>query len=173
MTILMPAADQSVLARRDAIVAALRAIVPGEGVISSAAEMLPYESDGLMEYRQPPMVVVLPDTTEQVAQVLKYCSAQGIKVVPRGSGTSLSGGALPLADAVLLGLGRDVCPCPSEQCVDQAFHRPDLSMSAVAVCMASRAAVRVAPFAAIAWLAEERAVFVATANSLTSRKAAF
>jgi len=86
--------------------AALRAIVPGEGVIDSPAEMLPYESDGLMAYRQPPMVVVLPDTTEQVSQVLKYCFEQGIKVVPRGSGTSLSGGALPLADGVLLGLGK-------------------------------------------------------------------
>jgi glycolate oxidase len=106
MTIMMPAADQAVLARRDAIVAALRAIVPGEGVISSAAEMLPYESDGLMAYRQPPMVVVLPDTTAQVSKVLRYCFDNGIKVVPRGSGTSLSGGALPLADAVLLGLGK-------------------------------------------------------------------
>ena len=106
MTIMMPASDQAVLARRDAIVAALRAIVPGEGVIDSPAEMLPYESDGLMAYRQPPMVVVLPDTTEQVSKVLKYCFEQGIKVVPRGSGTSLSGGALPLADGVLLGLGK-------------------------------------------------------------------
>src|SRR6266852_1514655 len=106
MSIMMPASDQAVLARRDDIVAALRAIVPGEGVIDSAAEMLPYESDGLMAYRQPPMVVVLPDTTEQVSQVLKYCFAQGIKVVPRGAGTSLSGGALPLADGVLLGLGK-------------------------------------------------------------------
>ena len=106
MAIMMPAADQAVLNRRDAIVAALRAIVPGEGVIDSAAEMLPYESDGLMAYRQPPMVVVLPDTTEQVSKVLKYCFEQGIKVVPRGSGTSLSGGALPLADGVLLGLGK-------------------------------------------------------------------
>jgi glycolate oxidase len=106
MAIMMPAADQAVLNRRDAIVAALRAIVPGEGVIDSAAEMLPYESDGLMAYRQPPMVVVLPDTTEQVSKVLKYCCEQGIKVVPRGSGTSLSGGALPLADGVLLGLGK-------------------------------------------------------------------
>src|SRR5437899_5744295 len=106
MTIMMPAPDQVVLGRRDAIVKALRAIVPGEGVIDSPAEMLPYESDGLMAYRQPPMVVVLPDTTEQVSKVLKYCCAQGIKVVPRGSGTSLSGGALPLADAVLLGLGK-------------------------------------------------------------------
>src|SRR6187401_993557 len=106
MTVMMPASDQAVLARRDSIVAALRAIVPGEGVIDSAAEMVPYESDGLMAYCQPPMVVVLPDTTEQVSRVLKYCFEQGIKVVPRGSGTSLSGGALPLADGVLLGLAK-------------------------------------------------------------------
>src|SRR6478752_3915666 len=106
MTIMMPASDQAVLDRRETIVAALRAIVPGEGVIDSAAEMLPYESDGLMAYRQPPMVVVLPDTTEQVSRILKYCFEQGIKVVPRGAGTSLSGGALPLADGVLLGLGK-------------------------------------------------------------------
>src|SRR5450631_2084058 len=106
MAIMMPAPDQAVLGRRDAIVAALRAIVPGEGVIDSLAEMVPYESDGLMAYRQPPMVVVLPDTSEQVSQVLKYCFEQGIKVVPRGAGTSLSGGALPLADGVLLGLGK-------------------------------------------------------------------
>src|SRR6266851_8804936 len=79
MTIKMPASDHAVLNRRDAIVAALRAIVPGEGVIDSSAEMVPYESDGLMAYRQPPMVVVLPDTTEQVSQVLKYCFEQGIK----------------------------------------------------------------------------------------------
>jgi glycolate oxidase len=106
MAMTMPAPDQAVLERRAAIVACLRTIVPGEGVIDSAAEMLPYESDGLMAYRQPPMVVVLPDSTEQVSKVLRYCSEQGIKVVPRGSGTSLSGGALPLADGVLLGLGK-------------------------------------------------------------------
>src|SRR4249920_2857676 len=68
--------------------------------------MRPYESDGLTAYRQLPMVVVLPDTTEQVSRVLKYCHEHGIKVVPRGSGTSLSGGALPLGDGVLLGLGK-------------------------------------------------------------------
>lgn len=106
MTILMPEPDQAVLARRNEIIAALRKIVPGEGTISSAAEMKPYESDGLMAYRQPPMVVVLPSTTKQVSEVLRYCHQHGIKVVPRGSGTSLSGGALPLADAVLLGLGK-------------------------------------------------------------------
>src|ERR1035437_8709279 len=103
MTIMIHAPDHAVRGRRDHIVAAWRASVPGEGVIDSAAEMVPYESDGLMAYRQPPMVVVLPDTSEQVSQVLKYCFEQGIKVVPRGAGTSLSGGALPLADGVLLG----------------------------------------------------------------------
>jgi glycolate oxidase len=102
----MPAPDLSVLARRDQIVAALRRIVPGEGVIAHDREMRPYESDGLTAYRQLPMVVVLPDTTEQVAQVLRYCHEQGIKVVPRGAGTSLSGGALPLEDGVLLGMGK-------------------------------------------------------------------
>src|SRR5246127_5630038 len=106
MAIMMPEADSAVLARRAEIVGALRAIVPGEGVIDSAAEMRAYESDGLTAYRQPPMVAVLPDTSEQVSKVLAYCHAQGIKVVPRGSGTSLSGGALPLADGVLLGLGK-------------------------------------------------------------------
>src|SRR5438046_1834705 len=106
MAIMMPASDLAVLDRREAIVAALRAIVSGEGVIDSAAEMLPYESDGLTAYRQPPMVVVLPDTTQQVSQILKYCFEQGIKVVPRGAGTSLSGGALPLSDGILLGMGK-------------------------------------------------------------------
>src|ERR1700704_2598257 len=106
VSIMMPASDQAVLARRADIVAALRAIVPGEGGTDSAAEMLPYGSAALMAYRQPPMVVVLPDTTEQVSRVLKYCFEHGIKVVPRGSGTSLSGGALPLADGVLLGLSK-------------------------------------------------------------------
>ena len=102
----MPEPDTGILARRDAIVAALRSIVPGEGVIASERAMKPYESDGLTAYRQLPMVVVLPDSTEQVARVLRYCHQQGIKVVPRGAGTSLSGGALPLGDGVLLGMAK-------------------------------------------------------------------
>jgi len=102
----MPELDRGVLDRREAIVAALRAIVPGEGVIAVEREMRPYESDGLTAYRQLPMVVVLPDTTAQVAQVLRYCHQNGIRVVPRGAGTSLSGGALPLVDGVLLGMGK-------------------------------------------------------------------
>ncbi len=106
MSVSMPEPDRAVLARRDRVVAALRAIVPGEGVIAAEREMKPYESDGLTAYRQMPMVVVLPETTEQVSQVLRYCHAEGIKVVPRGAGTSLSGGALPLVDGVLLGMAK-------------------------------------------------------------------
>jgi glycolate oxidase len=106
MPVTMPAPDAETLARRDEIVAALRAIVPGEGVIAAEREMRPYESDGLTAYRQLPMVVVLPSTTDQVARVLRYCHAHAIKVVPRGAGTSLSGGALPLSDGVLLGMAK-------------------------------------------------------------------
>src|SRR5713226_3947617 len=106
MPVVMPAPDQAVLARRERIAAALRAIVPGEGVIAAEREMRPYESDGLTAYRQLPMLVVLPDTTAQVSRVLEFCHREGIKVVPRGAGTSLSGGALPLADGVLLGMAK-------------------------------------------------------------------
>ena len=102
----MPLPDDTVLARRAQIVAALRDIVPGEGVIDSEIERRAYESDGLTAYRQMPLVVVLPETTEQIVRILRTCSAMGVKVVPRGAGTSLSGGALPLADGVLLGLGK-------------------------------------------------------------------
>jgi len=102
----MPEPDSAVLERRERIIAALRAIVPGEGVIATERELRPYESDGLTAYRQLPMVVVLPETVEQVAEILRYCHNEGIKVVPRGAGTSLSGGALPLADGVLLGMAK-------------------------------------------------------------------
>src|SRR5712692_2619474 len=102
----MPVPDAATIARRDEIAAALRAIVPGEGVILSASERRVYESDGLTAYRQPPLVVVLPSTTAQVAAVLRYCQDEGVKVVPRGAGTSVSGGALPLADGVLLGMAK-------------------------------------------------------------------
>ncbi len=102
----MPPCDAGVMSRREEIVAALRRIVPGEGVIDSERERAAYESDGLTAYRQLPLVVVLPSDTRQISEVLRYCAAQGVKVVPRGSGTSLSGGALPLGDGVLLGLGK-------------------------------------------------------------------
>ncbi|HUD90242.1 FAD-linked oxidase C-terminal domain-containing protein [Sphingobium sp.] len=102
----MPKPDEAVIARRAEIAEALRAIVPGEGVITDLDGLRPYETDGLTAYRQPPMIVVLPETTDQVSRILAWCHARGVKVVPRGAGTSLSGGALPLADAVLLGLGK-------------------------------------------------------------------
>ncbi len=104
--IAMPEPDRAVLSRRAEIVAALRRIIPGEGVIDKAIELRAFECDGLTAYRQPPMVAVLPDTTAQVVEVLRYCAANWVKVVPRGAGTSLSGGALPLADGVLLGMGK-------------------------------------------------------------------
>ena len=106
MSLRMPEPDAAILGRRERIVATLRTIVPGEGVIATERELRPYESDGLTAYRQLPMVVVLPETTDQVAQILRFCHAEGIKVVPRGAGTSLSGGALPLADGVLLGMAK-------------------------------------------------------------------
>jgi len=102
----MPEPDAGVIARRNEIIARLRAIVPGEGVIADTDELRVYEADGLTAYRQLPLIVVLPETTEQVSQVLRYCHEEGVKIVPRGAGTSLSGGALPLADAITLGLGK-------------------------------------------------------------------
>ena len=102
----MPIPDQEVIDRRSAIAAALRRIVPGEGVIEAPVEMRAFETDGLTAYRQIPLVVVLPETTAQVAEVLKYAHDNAIKVVPRGAGTSLSGGALPLADGILLGMAK-------------------------------------------------------------------
>jgi glycolate oxidase len=95
----MPAPDQTVLDRREAIVAGLKSIVPGEGVIAHPDALRAYESDALTAYRQRPLAVVLPRNTAEVAAVLKHCA-------PRGSGTSLSGGALPLADSVVVGMGR-------------------------------------------------------------------
>ena len=106
MSLRMPEPDAAVLARRERSWRRFARSFPGEGVIAAEREMRPYESDGLTAYRQLPMVVVLPETTEQVSRVLAYCHAEGIKVVPRGAGTSLSGGALPLDDGVLLGMAK-------------------------------------------------------------------
>jgi glycolate oxidase len=102
----MPDPDAAVIERRLTIADDLRALVPGEGVIVDEDERRAYESDGLTAYRALPLIVVLPQTVDQVANVLKYCKEHGIKVVPRGAGTSLSGGALPLEDGILLGMGK-------------------------------------------------------------------
>lgn len=102
----MPKPDESVIARREELAAGLREIVPGEGVIDGEEELRAFDCDGLMAYKQLPLIVVLPETTQQVSDILKYCHANNVKIVPRGAGTGLSGGALPLADAITLGLGK-------------------------------------------------------------------
>ena len=104
--IALPAPKPATLAARARIIAGLRALLPETGVIAEAIRLKPYETDGLSAYRQTPLAVVLPETTEQVAAVLRFCAENGVRVVPRGAGTSLSGGALPLADAVVVGLMR-------------------------------------------------------------------
>ncbi|SFK40094.1 FAD-linked oxidase C-terminal domain-containing protein [Methylocapsa palsarum] len=96
--------DHDVLSRRATIVAALKKIVPGEGVIDAAIGRRAYESDAFTARRALPMVVVLPETVDQVRAVLAYCHENNVKVAPRGAGTSLSGGALPLEDGVLLSM---------------------------------------------------------------------
>jgi glycolate oxidase len=102
----MPAPNARTLARRAQIVDAMRGIVPGEGVIDELDELAPYESDALTAYAQRPLLVVLPENTAQIAAILRWCNEHEVNVVPRGAGTSLSGGALPVEDGVLLGLSR-------------------------------------------------------------------
>jgi glycolate oxidase len=102
----MPEPKADIIARRAEIVAALSDRVGAANVISEPLRLKAYETDGFTAYRRVPLAVVLPETTEQVAAALKYCHEQGIRVVPRAAGTSLSGGALPLEDAVVIGVSR-------------------------------------------------------------------
>ncbi|MES2967925.1 MAG: FAD-linked oxidase C-terminal domain-containing protein [Pseudomonadota bacterium] len=102
----MPVPDALVLAKKDRIVARLRGVLPDDAVISDLAETRAYECDALTAYRCPPMVATLPRDTEQVSAILRICHEEGVPVVPRGSGTSLAGGALPTADCVVLGVAR-------------------------------------------------------------------
>ena len=104
MTIAMPELDQQVLNRRSEIIKELKKIVPSENVLAEEVELRPYETDGLTAYRQLPFVVVLPETTAQVSRILSFCFENNVKIVPRGAGTSLSGGAIPLGDGVLLSM---------------------------------------------------------------------
>lgn len=102
----MPTPNAAILARKSQIVAALRAVLPADAVIDAASETRAYECDALAAYRCAPLAVVLPASTAEVAAALKVCHAMGVPVVPRGSGTSLSGGAMPTEDAVILGIAR-------------------------------------------------------------------
>jgi len=102
----MPTPDAATIARRAEIAAQLRAIVGAAAVVESEDERRAYESDGLTAYRALPLLVVLPSTTEKVSRVMAYCHREHLKIVPRGAGTSLSGGALPLEDGIILGLSK-------------------------------------------------------------------
>ena len=102
----MPIPNAAILSKRDRVIARLAAELPSEALISDEAERRAYECDALTAYRCLPMAVVLPDSTEQVAAIMKICHSEGVPVVPRGSGTSLAGGALPTEDSVILGVAR-------------------------------------------------------------------
>ncbi|MCI5078482.1 FAD-linked oxidase C-terminal domain-containing protein [Oricola sp.] len=94
------------LARRDAIRAGLADLVAADCLVTDERELVPFETDAFTAYRRVPLAVVLPQTTEQVAAVMKYCSDNGVPIVPRGAGTSLAGGAIPQEDAVVIGVSK-------------------------------------------------------------------
>ena len=102
----MPAPSAAVLSRRSQIVAGLCALLPGDSVVDDPAETRAYECDALAAYRCAPLAVVLPRTTAEVAAILRFCHENRVPVVPRGAGTSLAGGSMPTADAVVLGVAR-------------------------------------------------------------------
>ncbi|GJD50212.1 putative FAD-linked oxidoreductase [Methylobacterium crusticola] len=106
MAIAFPSPDPAILARRDAIVAGLRGLVAPEALVTSEDERRAFETDGLTAYRRMPLAVVLPSTTAEVSAVLRYCHENGVRVVPRGAGTSLAGGAIAQEDAVILGVAK-------------------------------------------------------------------
>ncbi|MDO5612092.1 MAG: FAD-linked oxidase C-terminal domain-containing protein [Paracoccus sp. (in: a-proteobacteria)] len=127
----MPAPDARLLARRDQIVALLEQAAPG-AVISDPAETRAYECDALAAYRCAPLAVVLPRSTAEVAAILRLCHAERVPVVPRGAGTSLAGGSMPTADAVVIGLARmnavlDVSP--GDRTIRVQAGRTNLSVS--------------------------------------------
>jgi glycolate oxidase len=102
---LLPPSDSRIIARRAEIVAALKEIVP-DGVVADPSGLATFDSDALSAYHQMPLVCVLPSNREQVSAILQYAESQGVPIVPRGAGTSLSGGALPREDGILIGMGR-------------------------------------------------------------------
>src|SRR5579872_6326136 len=102
---LLPPTDPKIVARREAIVAALKAIVP-DGVVADKSGLSTFDTDAFSAYHQMPLVCVLPSDRHQVSEILKYSQGQGVPIVPRGAGTSLSGGALPREDGILIGMGR-------------------------------------------------------------------
>jgi glycolate oxidase len=106
-SVALPEPDRAIIARRLAIVEGLRRLVgPGCALITDEDGRRAYETDALTAYRRLPLAVALPSSTEEVARLLRFCHRNGIKVVARGAGTSLSGGALPAEDALVVGVSR-------------------------------------------------------------------
>ena len=106
MSLMMPLAEPEIMSRRDELIARLRDILPETSVIADETARRAYECDALTMYRQLPLVVVLPETVSQVSAIMALAQEMNVKVVPRGSGTSLSGGSLALEDGILLGMSK-------------------------------------------------------------------
>ncbi|HEY0571964.1 MAG TPA: FAD-binding protein, partial [Enterovirga sp.] len=106
MSIAFPEPDPRILARRDEIVAGLSRLVAPEALITSEDERRPFETDGLTAYRRMPLAVVLPSSTAEVSAIMRFCNENGVKIVARGAGTSLAGGAIPQEDAVVIGVSK-------------------------------------------------------------------
>ena len=105
-TLKMPKVDGKILNDRKKIIKDISAFTKRENILTEHEELKPYETDALTAYKQTPMIVVLPETTHEISKILSYCDKNKIKIVPRGAGTGLAGSALPLADCILLGLGK-------------------------------------------------------------------
>ena len=101
-TLKMPKVDRKILKDKEKIVKDICYFTKRKNILSEPEELKPYETDGLTAYKQTPMLVVLPETTQEVSKILSYCNRRKIKVVPRGAGTGLAGSALPLADLSLI-----------------------------------------------------------------------
>jgi glycolate dehydrogenase FAD-linked subunit len=106
MSLALPEPDRAVMARRDTIVEDLRRLVGPQTIIADEDGRRAYETDALTAYRRLPLAVALPSTTEEVSRLLRYCHQHNVKVIPRGAGTSLSGGALPAEDALVIAVSR-------------------------------------------------------------------
>jgi glycolate oxidase len=104
--IAFPVPDAGILARRPEIIAGLQAVMTEGALITTPDELRAFETDALTAYRRAPLAVALPTSTAEVARLLKFCNAHGVNVVPRGAGTSLSGGAIPQEDAIVIGLSK-------------------------------------------------------------------
>ena len=102
----MPKIDRKTISNKNTIIKNLKKIIKSENILDHEDQVRPFETDGLSAYKQKPMAVIFPENTKEVSEILSFCNNEKIKIVPRGAGTGLSGGALPLADSILLSLGK-------------------------------------------------------------------